>query len=70
MALVEAGDEMELFAYLKTQEAEAGPVPSTPEALVEMAPERRPAQESLETAVVDPEVLAAMRKRIIAGVSR
>ncbi|MGW3305914.1 hypothetical protein ACWDG9_04915 [Streptomyces sp. NPDC001073] len=66
-ALVEAGDEMALYEYLKAQEAEAGPVPSTPKALVEKTVERRPAQESLETAVVSPEKLAQMRARISAG---
>ncbi|MET9510784.1 hypothetical protein ABZX62_20380 [Streptomyces flavidovirens] len=69
-ALVEAGDELEMYAHLRAQEAEAGPVPRTPKALVEKGPEWRPAQESLKAAVVDPEVLAAMRKRIISGVSR
>ncbi|WP_424570813.1 hypothetical protein [Streptomyces sp. CH-036] len=65
-ALVEAGDEMALYEYLKAQEAEVGAVPSTPKALVEKTVERRPAQESLETAVVSQEKLAAMRKRIVA----
>ena len=66
---------MALYEYLRAQEAEAGPVPSTPKALVEKAKEgtsgsplrRRPAQESLEAAVVSPEKLAEMRKRITAG---
>ncbi|MFJ9353730.1 hypothetical protein [Streptomyces mirabilis] len=75
-ALVEAGDELELYAYLKAQEAEAGPVPSTPEVLVEEAKGSaistsllgQPAQESLESPKrIDPEVLAAMRARICAS---
>ncbi|MDW4902901.1 hypothetical protein RB625_31250 [Streptomyces californicus] len=65
-ALVEAGDEMALYEYLKGQEAEVGPVPSTPEALVEKTVEWRPARESLETAAVSKETLAEMRKRVIA----
>ncbi|WP_328981744.1 hypothetical protein OG258_19820 [Streptomyces mirabilis] len=75
-ALVEAGDELELYAYLKAQEAEAGPVPSTPKVLVEEAKGSaistpllgQPAQESLEAPKrIDPEVLAAMRARICAS---
>ncbi|MET7347436.1 hypothetical protein [Streptomyces mirabilis] len=77
-ALVEAGDEMALFEHLRAQEAEAGPVPSTPEALVtpfegaakKETVERQPAQESLEVAVADPELsakVAELRKRIVAG---
>ncbi|MFE4991397.1 hypothetical protein ACFRH4_08605 [Streptomyces mirabilis] len=74
-ALVEAGDELALYEHLKAQEAEAGPVPSTPEALVEEAKGStsgtpllgQPAQESLEAPQrIDPEVLAAMRARICA----
>ncbi|MET8114025.1 hypothetical protein [Streptomyces prasinus] len=69
-ALVEAGDELALYAHLRAQEAEAGPVPSTPEALVapsggaakgsnNLSPlQAQPARE------VDPEELAAMRARI------
>ncbi|MGA5467820.1 hypothetical protein ACPCUK_03140 [Streptomyces arboris] len=64
--LVERGDELEIHAYLVEQTKEAGPVPSTPKALVEKTVERRPAQESLEAAVVSQEKLAAMRKRIVA----
>ncbi|MEV6436292.1 hypothetical protein [Streptomyces anulatus] len=69
-ALVEAGDEMALYEHLKAQEAEVGPVPSTPRVLVAQVAEadklRRPAQESMEAAVVSKETLAAMRKRIVA----
>ncbi|MEW2276742.1 hypothetical protein AB0936_03690 [Streptomyces cyaneofuscatus] len=69
-ALVEAGDEMALYEHLKAQEAEVGPVPSTPKVLVAQVAEadnlRRPAQESLETAVASKETLAEMRKRVIA----
>ncbi|MEV1096456.1 hypothetical protein AB0I87_13425 [Streptomyces sp. NPDC049952] len=65
-ALVEAGDELAMYAHLKAQEAEAGPVPSTPAVLVEKAPERQPAQGSLESAVPSPELLAEMRRRIVA----
>ncbi|MGW3499336.1 hypothetical protein ACWDMY_01140 [Streptomyces globisporus] len=69
-ALVEAGDEMALYEHLKAQEAEVGPVPSTPRVLVAQVAEadklRRPAQESMEAAVVSKETLAAIRKRIVA----
>ncbi|WP_073773434.1 hypothetical protein [Streptomyces sp. MJM1172] len=65
-ALVEAGDEMALYEHLRAQEAEAGPVPSTPKALVEKTAERLPAQEPAEAAVISQEKLAAMRKRIVA----
>ncbi|MFI5977068.1 hypothetical protein [Streptomyces sp. NPDC051452] len=72
-ALVEAGDEMELYAYLRAQEAEAGPVPSTPEVLTEETAVVRPAQESLGQkeefmALPDGErqqILAAMRARVV-----
>ncbi|MCX4608701.1 hypothetical protein [Streptomyces mirabilis] len=70
--LVERGDELALYEYLRAQEDEAGAVPATVEELV--TPSRgvastRPAQES---AVVqeDPELLARveeMRRRIVAG---
>jgi hypothetical protein len=73
-ALVEAGDEMALYEHLRAQEAETGPVPSTPGVLLEpkeaysvRTPQPRPAQDSLEAAVVSQEKLAEMRKRIIAG---
>ncbi|KUN52217.1 hypothetical protein AQJ43_23615 [Streptomyces avermitilis] len=75
-ALVEAGDELALYEHLRAQEAEAGPVPSTPAVLVEEAKEvtslnpllGQPAQESLEAPQrIDPEVLAAMRARICAS---
>jgi hypothetical protein len=73
-ALVEVGDEMALYEHLRAQEAEAGPVPSTPGVLLEpkeaysvRTPQPRPAQDSLEAAVVSQEKLAEMRKRIIAG---
>jgi hypothetical protein len=53
------------------EEPEPGIVPDTPEVLVEQVAESgklgRPAQESLESAVVTPELLAEMRKRVIAG---
>ncbi|MEV5289946.1 hypothetical protein AB0K64_01740 [Streptomyces sp. NPDC053741] len=65
-ALVEAGDELAMYAHLKAKEAEVGPVPSTPAILVEKAPERQPAQGPLESAAVSPELLAEMRRRIIA----
>ncbi|MFJ3359556.1 hypothetical protein [Streptomyces anthocyanicus] len=74
-ALVEAGDELELYAYLRAQEAEAGAVPSTPAVLVEEAAVARPAQESLGAqrfrALSEQErqeTLAVMRRRV-AGVS-
>lgn len=74
-ALVEAGDELALYEYLRAQEAEAGPVPSTPAVLVESAREgtsrsplqRWPAQDSPASAAVSPELLAEMRKRVVAG---
>ncbi|MGW0854154.1 hypothetical protein [Streptomyces sp. NPDC002690] len=77
-ALVAAGDEMELYEHLRAQEAEAGPVPATPAVLVETAregtsrplPQRRPAQDSSGSAAVSPELLAEMRRRIIAEVPR
>ncbi|MFD9920629.1 hypothetical protein ACFWXR_14240 [[Kitasatospora] papulosa] len=65
-ALVAAGDELAMYEHLRKQEAEAGPVPSTPAVLVKEAPERRPAQESPESTVVPPELLVEMRRRIIA----
>ncbi|MET8511991.1 hypothetical protein [Streptomyces sp. NPDC005077] len=47
-ALVEAGDEMALYEHLRAQEAEAGPVPSTPAGcVVVMTMEPRPAQEAV-----------------------
>lgn len=68
---MEAGDETALYEHLKAQEAEAGPVPSISKVLVVQVAEadkpRRPAQESLEVAVVTPDLLAEMRKRVIAG---
>ncbi|MGV9698963.1 hypothetical protein ACWDTR_24795 [Streptomyces sp. NPDC003470] len=74
-ALVEAGDEMALYEHLRAQEAEAGPVPSTPAVLVEEAAVARPAQESLGaqrfSALSEQErqeTLAAMRRRV-SGVS-
>ncbi|MFJ8507733.1 hypothetical protein [Streptomyces avermitilis] len=80
-ALVEAGDELALYEYLVAREAEAGPVPSTPEVLVQeakgVAPRNpllgQPAQESLESAVVSTELsakVAQMRQRMAAGVGR
>ncbi|MFI6606880.1 hypothetical protein [Streptomyces sp. NPDC050507] len=66
-ALVEAGGELAMYEHLRAQEAEAGPVPSTPEVLVEKAPEARPAQEASESAAVSPDLLAEMRRRIVAG---
>lgn len=69
-ALVEEGDELKLYEHLRGQEAEAGPVPSTPETCVVMTAiqvsVKRPAQESLETAAVSKEMLSEMRKRVIA----
>ncbi|WP_327131988.1 hypothetical protein OG311_13435 [Streptomyces sp. NBC_01343] len=69
--LVEAGDEMAMYDHLKSQEAEAGSVPSTPKVLVAQVVEadkvRRPARESLVAEVVTPELLVEMRKRVIAG---
>ncbi|WP_437106611.1 hypothetical protein [Streptomyces sp. enrichment culture] len=71
-ALVAEGDEMALWEYFKAQEAEAGPVPSTPETLV--APSKGIAKEGTagsplqaQPAQVDPEVLAAMKARICAS---
>ncbi|MGW2060434.1 hypothetical protein ACWCO9_07055 [Streptomyces sp. NPDC001937] len=80
-ALVEAGDEQALYEHLREREVEAGPVPSTPEFLsaptknqvgqgVAFGKLRRPARESLESAVVSQELLAEMRRRIVAGVAR
>ncbi|MEU5448684.1 hypothetical protein [Streptomyces californicus] len=66
--LVERGDELEIHAYLVEQTKEAGPVPSTPKALVEKTVERRPAQESLEAAELSAKV-AEMRKRVVARVT-
>ncbi|PPS71980.1 MULTISPECIES: hypothetical protein [Streptomyces] len=70
----EAGDEMALYEHLRAQEAEAGLIPNSPKNLVESkeaysasTPQPRPAQDSLEAAVVSQEKLAEMRKRIIAG---
>ncbi|PAN00525.1 hypothetical protein CJI59_16705 [Streptomyces sp. Alain-F2R5] len=73
-ALVEAGDELELYAYLRAQEAEAGSVPSTPEVLVKEAavvPHVQPAQESSGVQRLmalseqeRQETLAAMRRRV------
>ncbi|MGW0136263.1 hypothetical protein [Streptomyces sp. NPDC003299] len=70
-ALVEVGDELALYEHLRAQEAEAGPVPSTPEALVEEAAVARPAQESsgaqrfMALSEQDQqETLAAMRRRM------
>lgn len=57
-ALVEAGDELALYEHLRAQEAEAGPVPSTPAVLVEETAVVRPARQ------VDPEVLTAMKARL------
>ncbi|WP_148088479.1 hypothetical protein [Streptomyces sp. PanSC9] len=70
-ALVEAGDELSLYEHLRTQEAEAGSVPSTPAVLVEKAAVVRPAQESLGIQRFRElpeqerqETLAAMRRRM------
>ncbi|MER6112400.1 hypothetical protein [Streptomyces hirsutus] len=71
-ALVEAGDELALYEHLRAQEAEAGPVPSTPEALA--APSGGAAKvgtsgtplQAQPACEVDPEVLAVMRARICA----
>ncbi|WP_326755120.1 hypothetical protein OH738_10675 [Streptomyces hirsutus] len=64
--LVERGGELEMHDHLVAQAKEAGPVPSTPEVLVEEAAVQ-PAQESMEAPKpIDPEVLAAMRYRISA----
>ncbi|MFG2380589.1 hypothetical protein [Streptomyces avermitilis] len=76
VALVQEGDELALYAHLRQQEAEAGPVPSSPEFLptpvktqvaeVATPGKPRPAQESSESAEVSPELLAEMRQRISA----
>ncbi|MET7783804.1 hypothetical protein ABZU94_39155 [Streptomyces mirabilis] len=61
---MEAGDELALYEHLKAQEAETGPVPNTPEILVEATADSGPAQEKLE----DPELsakVAEMRARLI-----
>lgn len=70
-ALVEAGDELALYEHLRAREAEAGPVPSTPEVLVEKAAVVRPAQEPSGAqrfmALSEQErqeTLAAMRRRV------
>ncbi|WP_448319254.1 hypothetical protein [Streptomyces sp. CO7] len=39
-ALVEAGDEMALYGHLRAEEAAAGPVPASPEVLVQDAPQK------------------------------
>ncbi|MGW5198616.1 hypothetical protein [Streptomyces spiralis] len=65
-ALVEAGGELALYEHLRAQEAEAGPVPSTPAVLAEEVKvgtsgsplQAQPARE------VDPEALAAMKARL------
>lgn len=61
---------MALYEHLQAQEAEAGPVPATPKTLVEKTVERQPAQDSSASAVVSPEMLAEMRRRIVARSSR
>jgi hypothetical protein len=63
-ALVEAGDELAMYEHLRAQEAEAGPVPSTPEALATPTSGVAKTQPARE---VDPEELAAMRARICAS---
>jgi hypothetical protein len=63
-ALVEAGDELALYEHLRAQEAEAGPVPSTPEALATPTSGVAKTQPARE---VDPEELAARRARICAS---
>ncbi|WP_406408225.1 hypothetical protein OG923_06850 [Streptomyces halstedii] len=55
-----------MYEHLKAGEAEAGPVPSTPAVLVERAPKRQPVQDSLKSAVPSPELLAEMRRCIVA----
>jgi hypothetical protein len=70
--LVEQGDELAMYEYLIEQAKEAGPVPDSPAALVQMAPQKPvaapvvavPRQREHEPVPVDPEVLAAMRARI------
>ncbi|MFI1781778.1 hypothetical protein [Streptomyces rubiginosohelvolus] len=74
--LVERGEELEMCNHLVAQ-AKGGPIPKSSEFVRESAHTqftqfaeadklRRPAQESLEAAVVSKETLAAMRRRIVA----
>ncbi|MFE6627376.1 hypothetical protein ACFVNB_09030 [Streptomyces rochei] len=72
-ALVEAGDELALYEHLRAQEAEAGPVPSTPEGCMVVTTTEVKEVTSLNTLEaqpareVDPAVLAAMRARMCAS---
>lgn len=74
--LVEQGEKRAMHAHLIQKAKEVGPVPSTPESLVEKVREvplldplhRRSAQELLETAVVSKGALAELKRRLL-GVS-
>ncbi|MFK4110492.1 hypothetical protein [Streptomyces sp. NPDC002176] len=73
---MEQGEKMAMHAHLIQRVKEVGPVPSTPETLVEKVREvplldplhRRSAQELLEAAVVSKGALAELKRRLL-GVS-